>query len=154
MRRGVGVGKNLPYDPKYGEPYVRTTQKIFCGNSTSECPAGSVRGSSYRCLRKGVGVGKRIKASGGGYHNESHSNYRPGRRGFSFVDSNYNNMHLISFCFILNILLGLILSKLYKDYFQILLKDKYIYNKRRVLSFQILLVVLEIFAMYIFDVTM
>jgi hypothetical protein len=63
MKRGIGVGMNLKYDPKYNQEYdpIDTT-RIYCGDK-NELPEGYDRfGSLPRCLQKGVGVGKIITA--------------------------------------------------------------------------------------------
>lgn len=63
MRKGIGRGMNLPYDPNYLAPYTPIDNtKIYCGNDLL-LPDGYDRfGSLPECLQKGVGIGKRERA--------------------------------------------------------------------------------------------
>ena len=63
MKKGIGVGMNLPFDPLYAIPYSPIDRsKIYCGNER-RLPRGYTRmGSPASCLRKGVGIGKKIRA--------------------------------------------------------------------------------------------
>ena len=59
MRKGIGVGLNLPYDPRYLGEYMPIDKSvIYCGNKT-RLPEGYDRfGSLPNCLQKGVSIGK------------------------------------------------------------------------------------------------
>jgi hypothetical protein len=63
LRRGIGIGRRLPFDPIYLEPYAPLfVDKIYCGSSPT-LPQGYSRfGSLYDCHRAGVAVGKKITA--------------------------------------------------------------------------------------------
>lgn len=71
LRKGIGVGINLPYDPSYSRPYRPIdNRKFYCGKSR-RLPRGRgyfAIGSPSKCLQKGVGIGKKQIAnrSGGG----------------------------------------------------------------------------------------
>lgn len=63
MKRGIGIGMNLPFDPTYAQAYdpIDPT-RIYCGNNDQHPDDYDRLGSPSSCLRKGVGVGKVIKA--------------------------------------------------------------------------------------------
>ena len=63
LRRGIGIGRRLPFDPIYLDPYEPLfVDKIYCGSSQI-LPQGYSRfGSLYDCHRAGVAVGKKITA--------------------------------------------------------------------------------------------
>ena len=71
LRKGIGVGINLPYDPSYSRPYIPIdNRKFYCGKSR-RLPRGRgyfAIGSPSKCLQKGVGIGKKQIANrrGGG----------------------------------------------------------------------------------------
>ena len=71
LRKGIGVGINLPYDPAYSRPYRPIdNRKFYCGKSR-RLPRGRgyfAIGSPSKCLQKGVGIGKKQIADrrGGG----------------------------------------------------------------------------------------
>ena len=70
LRKGIGIGKNQPYDSSYNSPYEPVDdRKYYCGNS-HDIPDGTyfAMGSPSKCLSIGVGVGKSIKASIGPPH--------------------------------------------------------------------------------------
>jgi len=66
LRKGIGVGRRLPYDQSYEGAYMPIDQRrIYCGNQAA-APAGYDRvGSLSHCLQKGVGVGKRQRVENG-----------------------------------------------------------------------------------------
>lgn len=63
LKKGIGVGLGLPYDPEYSNRYVPVDgRKIYCGEA-EELPEGyDLMGSNSMCYFKGVGVGKALKA--------------------------------------------------------------------------------------------
>jgi hypothetical protein len=63
LKKGIGVGLNLPYDEKYqGDYQAIDDTKIYCGNQNN-VPDGYDRfGNIAQCLQKGVALGKRQKA--------------------------------------------------------------------------------------------
>jgi hypothetical protein len=63
LKKGIGVGMSLPYDPDYTNRYVPIdSRKIYCGEARA-LPAGyDLMGSNSMCYTKGVGVGKTLKA--------------------------------------------------------------------------------------------
>ena len=64
LRKGVYIGENQPYDEEYaGDFEPITNRKLFCGNSNMLPEDYDDFGSNSECLRIGVGVGKRKKAS-------------------------------------------------------------------------------------------
>lgn len=66
MRRGVGRGIHLPYDPKFGGPYVPLdNRKIYCGDRDILPNDYDRFGNLPQCLQKGVGIGKSIRAKKG-----------------------------------------------------------------------------------------
>ena len=73
MRKGIGTGLNLPYDPKYAGPYEPIDdRKIYCGDRNN-LPDGYDRfGNLSQCLQKGVAIGKRQRAlDGNGVENNN-----------------------------------------------------------------------------------
>jgi hypothetical protein len=77
LRKGVGIGNNLPYDHKFTLPYAPIdTTKIYCGNSVA-LPGGYDRfGNLHQCMQKGVGVGKRLRANQGPVGGDDNNNPR------------------------------------------------------------------------------
>ena len=64
LRKGIGVGLNLPVDASYGSPYIPIdSRKFYCGKSLL-IPSRKyfAIGSPAKCLSIGVGVGKAQKA--------------------------------------------------------------------------------------------
>lgn len=62
LRKGIGVGLNLPYDPSYSRPYRPIDgRKFYCGKSRRPPADGGyfANGSPSKCLQKGVGIGKK-----------------------------------------------------------------------------------------------
>lgn len=63
FRRGVGIGKNLPFDPAFAVPYDPIDRfKVYCGKKNRLPPGYDKLGSLPECMRKGVGVGKALRA--------------------------------------------------------------------------------------------
>jgi hypothetical protein len=65
LRKGIGVGINLPYDPAYSIPYRPIDpRKFYCGKSRRLPDGGGhfAVGSPSKCLQKGVGIGKKQTA--------------------------------------------------------------------------------------------
>jgi len=68
LRRGIGVGINLPYDATYAGVYAPVDpRKFYCGTAAVPPPAGGyfAVGSPSKCLAIGVGVGKARRAAMG-----------------------------------------------------------------------------------------
>ena len=63
LKKGIGVGIHAPVDPEYNGPYEPIDKtRIYCGTK-KRLPGNYDRmGSPTDCLRKGVGIGKRISA--------------------------------------------------------------------------------------------
>lgn len=85
LRKGIGVGINLPYDPAYSRPYRPIdNRKFYCGKSR-RLPSRSgyfAIGSPSKCLQKGIGIGKKQIA-----------NKRAGGSRFSFSNMNTNKFN-------------------------------------------------------------
>lgn len=66
LRKGIGVGRNLPLDPSYAGPYAPIdARREYCGDA-SEMPDGyDIVGNLPRCLQRGVGIGKAQRAAAG-----------------------------------------------------------------------------------------
>ena len=66
LQKGIGVGRNLPPDQNYLQPYVPINQtRSYCGN-TAALPGGYNRmGELHECYTKGVGLGKAQRAQQG-----------------------------------------------------------------------------------------
>lgn len=63
LKRGIGVGLGLPYDPEYSNRYVPVdARKIYCGEFENLPDGYDLMGSNSMCYLKGVGVGKALKA--------------------------------------------------------------------------------------------
>ena len=64
MRKGIGVGLNLPVDIEAAGPYKPIIKKTFyCGKKQSEMPLNLDRmGTPTECLRTGIAIGKAKKA--------------------------------------------------------------------------------------------
>jgi hypothetical protein len=68
MKRGIGVGSNLPYDTSFAGGYVPVDpRKFYCGNAVALPVAGGhfAVGSPSKCMQIGVGVGKAQRAGKG-----------------------------------------------------------------------------------------
>jgi hypothetical protein len=64
LKKGIGVGSNLPYDPQYAVPYVPIDgRRFYCGNNDIVPPTYTAIGSTSKCLATGVGIGKARKAA-------------------------------------------------------------------------------------------
>ena len=68
LRKGIAVGRHLPYDASYTQPHVPIDgRRFYCGNAPV-LPAGGgyfANGSASKCLQNGVGVGKAQRAAMG-----------------------------------------------------------------------------------------
>lgn len=68
LRKGIGVGRNIPYDAAYATPHTPIDpRRFYCGNA-AVLPAGGghfAMGSPSKCLQIGVGVGKAQRAAMG-----------------------------------------------------------------------------------------
>jgi len=63
FKKGIGTGLNSPLDKNYNSKYSPIDKtKIYCGKSRTKPPGYDRMGNLSECLRKGVGVGKKIKA--------------------------------------------------------------------------------------------
>lgn len=63
MKKGVGIGLNMPVDPDYLSGYVPIdSTRVYCGNARRKPQGYDRMGNNPECLRKGVGQGKLIKA--------------------------------------------------------------------------------------------
>lgn len=63
FKKGIGVGKNLPYDKNYEKKYRPIdSRKIYCGKDNSLPEGYDIMGNNLMCFHKGVGVGKSLKA--------------------------------------------------------------------------------------------
>jgi len=68
MRRGIGIGRHLPYDATYTQPHVPIDgRRFYCGNAPVLPPGGGhfAIGSASKCQQIGVGVGKAQRAAMG-----------------------------------------------------------------------------------------
>ena len=68
LRKGIAVGRNLPYDATYTQPYTPVdNRKFYCGNSVIPPVDGGyfAVGSPSKCLQNGVGIGKIQRAAMG-----------------------------------------------------------------------------------------
>ena len=65
LRKGIGLGRGMPYDPRYSNEYNPIDKrKFYCGKSKVLPKKGYfANGSPSICLRKGVGIGKAQRAS-------------------------------------------------------------------------------------------
>ena len=66
MKVGIGKGVRLSCDNSYNGPYRPIDRrKIYCGNSHNLPTNYDIMGNPSMCLRKGIGVGKVIRAKRG-----------------------------------------------------------------------------------------
>lgn len=66
MRKGIGRGLYLPYDPKFAGAYMSIDQRrIYCGNQSALPARYDSMGNLAQCMQKGIGIGKRKKAEQG-----------------------------------------------------------------------------------------
>ena len=66
MRVGIGKGLRLSCDNSYNGPYQPIDgRKIYCGNSPNLPANYDLMGSPAMCLRKGIGLGKVLRARKG-----------------------------------------------------------------------------------------
>ena len=63
LKKGIGKGLNMPYDPSYLGPYAPIDQtRAYCGTNTNLPENYDKFGSLTECLQKGVGIGKRKRS--------------------------------------------------------------------------------------------
>lgn len=66
MKVGIGKGLRLSCDNSYNGPYQPIDgRKIYCGNSPNLPANYDIMGSPSMCLRKGIGLGKVLRARKG-----------------------------------------------------------------------------------------
>lgn len=66
LKKGIGVGLNLPYDENYSHPYEPIDQtQIYCGNNNILPQNYDRFGNLPQCLQKGVAIGKIQKVQRG-----------------------------------------------------------------------------------------
>jgi hypothetical protein len=66
LRKGFGIGSNLPYDASFAGLYAPVDgRRFYCGNAPVAPVGYFAVGSSSKCLQIGVGGGKRQRAAGG-----------------------------------------------------------------------------------------
>lgn len=66
MRKGIGRGMHMPYDPKFAGAYIPIDQRrVYCGNQQNLPQGYDSLGNLPQCLQKGVGIGKRKRAEKG-----------------------------------------------------------------------------------------
>lgn len=64
LRKGIGKGLHEPKDPAYAGSYSPIDKrKVYCGKTPTLPENYDLMGSLPQCLQKGIGVGKRKKAS-------------------------------------------------------------------------------------------
>jgi hypothetical protein len=64
LKKGIGKGLREPKDPSYAGNYSPIdTRKIYCGNDLILPENYDLFGNLSQCLQKGIGIGKRKKAS-------------------------------------------------------------------------------------------
>lgn len=59
LRKGIGKGLNMPFDPSYNDPYQPIDpRQFYCGDNVV-LPAGyDANGTIQQCLSKGIGIGR------------------------------------------------------------------------------------------------
>ena len=63
LKKGIGVGFNLPFDPLYLNNFIPIDKrKFYCGKNITPPIEYFAIGNASICLQKGVGTGKRLKA--------------------------------------------------------------------------------------------
>jgi hypothetical protein len=63
LKKGIGIGSRLPYDPLYSNVYNPIDKrKFYCGTNKKAPSNYFAKGSPSICLRTGVGLGKLQKA--------------------------------------------------------------------------------------------
>jgi hypothetical protein len=61
LKKGIGVGLNLPYDRNYSNNYIPIDdRKFYCGNQVRIPNRYFAVGSPSKCIGIGIGVGKSI----------------------------------------------------------------------------------------------
>lgn len=64
LRKGIGKGLHEPKDPSYTGRYSPIDKrKVYCGKAPSLPENYDLLGNLPQCLQKGIGIGKRKKAS-------------------------------------------------------------------------------------------
>jgi len=62
LKKGIGVGLNLPVDPQYKTPHTPIVdKKLYCGNEMNVPVQYNAFGTTTECLQIGVGIGKSMK---------------------------------------------------------------------------------------------
>lgn len=63
MKKGIGMGIQLPYDYKYSQKYAPIDNiNFYCGNKNILPFNYDFFGTLPSCIQKGIGIGKKIKA--------------------------------------------------------------------------------------------
>lgn len=63
LRKGIGMGLQLPVDDDYVDYKPIDKRKIYCGKEKKLPKGYSSMGSNSQCLQKGIGIGKAKKAN-------------------------------------------------------------------------------------------
>lgn len=66
LRKGIGKGMYMPYDPSYSQPYAPIDNTIvYCGNKNNLPLKYDRFGNLPECLQKGIGIGKKKRVGQG-----------------------------------------------------------------------------------------
>lgn len=100
MKKGIGVALHMPVDEDFlGEYKPIDKRKTYCGNKTKLPKGYSIMGSPSKCLVKGIGVGKKIKAERGDMYDDN-GGYEDDYAGYSPSYSRINTEAFALLCLV------------------------------------------------------
>lgn len=95
LKKGVGTGLRMPLDEDFlGEFAPIDKRKMYCGNKTKLPRGYSIMGSGPKCLAKGVGIGKRIRAERGDGSGTDSMNNESDDNDDGYSDDGYSPNHM------------------------------------------------------------
>jgi hypothetical protein len=134
MKKGIGLGINMPTDLDYlGDYEPIDERKVYCGNSNNLPEGYDSVGNLPQCLQRGIGMGKRIKAQS----NQNNQSNQKGEKGKN-VRSKIGTFKFTSVNFFLENILFIIIISLILNTFVYLGKpklfEKKIYKNKKLID--------------------
>lgn len=138
LRKGIGYGLYMPYDPNYVGTYMPIDQrKIYCGNKSILPNNYDSMGNLPQCIQKGIGIGKRLRARNS--NNFRSSSTKPNNLNINLTATSFSSSSLTQkpFTLILFLLLaGILFIYLYVRKPSIVTSTKNNDNKKRIIWYK------------------
>lgn len=132
LKRGIGIGKNLPIDLNFANKYKPIDKtKYYCGNDKKLPEKYDVFGSLFKCHTIGIGVGKSLSAKEYLEKNKVKLNNKVKLKNkikYKFNDNEDNNILL--YIYVVSLFIFIFLFFYYKKPFFILKNNKLINWKK------------------------